>query len=228
MKKKSVMIIAVSAFVIVAIAVLMIFILSGDPTGDIKTVDLTGTWKVAAYFSNGTPALPENEFMIFTDDRAVAHRDGATIATSGYTLTDGKNLELPEISRSYIVERRTDNYIRLYENASVYMELIRYPNEDLGDISIDASKLRDRWNVVYRNTDTPIADEILVFTENQIEDYRNGSVEPAAVSDYAWTCEDCLFADRWGIEFQLIQFSDTTIFFIEKQSGLIWELHRAQ
>lgn len=227
MKKKSVIIFTMSAFVILAIGALVIFAFSGNLTGNVKTVNLSGTWKVAAYFSNGTPTLPDKEFMVFTDDSAIAHRDGVAIATSKYSITGGTNLELTEISRKYTVEHRTDNYVRLYENASVYMELIRYPNEDLSDISVDATKLYDKWNVVYRNTNTPIADEILIFTENAIKDYRNGSTEPAAVSNYSWTNEDCLLADKWGIEFQLIQLSEYSIFFIEKQSGLIWELHRA-
>ena len=227
MKKKSVIIIAVSAFVLVAIAMLLIFVFSGNSMDDMKAIELNGTWKVAAYFSNGSPTLPENEYMIFNDDTATAYRDGATIATSTYSLTGGTILELSDISRQYTIERRTDNYIRLYESSSVYMELIRYPKEDLSSSSVDKSKLYDSWKVSYRNTDTPITDETLVFTENEIKDYRNGSDDPAAVSSYTWTKSDCLLAEKWGIEFQLVQLSDNTILFIETKSGLIWELNRA-
>ena len=226
MKKKSIIIIASSVFVFVAIAALLFFVLSGNPNDDMKTIELNGTWKVASYFSNGSPTLPENEYMIFTDDVAIAHRNGVAIATSTYSLTNGTSLELSDIARQYTVERRTDNYIRLYESTNVYMELVRYPNDDLSVPSIDTEKLYDRWNVAYRNTDTPIANEILAFTENEIADYRGGSAEPVAVSSYIWTKTDCLFAEKWGIEFQMIQFSDNVVFFVETQSGLVWELNR--
>ena len=140
MKKKTAMIVAASVFVLVAIAALLIFVFSGDPKADMKTVELNGTWKVAAYFSNGTHTLPESEYITFTDDCATAYKDGATIATGTYSFADGTNLELNDISRKYKVERRTDNYIRLYESTHVYMELIRYPNDDLSASSVNTSK----------------------------------------------------------------------------------------
>lgn len=225
MKKKSIIISIVSAFLLAAIVSLLIFVFVGKPSESMKTINLNGTWKIAAYFSNGVPSLPENEYMIFTNDSATAHRNGTTVATSKYLITGGTSLELLDISRQYTIDRRTDNYIRLYENASVYMELIRYPNDDLSESHVNAEKLYDNWKVSYRNTDTPM-EEILVFTETKIEDYRNGSSEPAAISEYTWTTKNCLLAEKWGIEFKLIQFSDNTIFFIETQSGLIWELSR--
>lgn len=225
MKKKPI-IIAFSVFVAVAIVALVTFVFSDNPIDEVKILDLNGTWKVAAYFSNGTPMLCENEFMTFDENRASAYRDGLTIATSKYTLTGGTNLELSDLSRKYTVERRTDNYIRLYESKNVYMELIRYPNGELNEAPVDTSKLYDRWNVAYRNTDNPVADEVIAFSENIIEDYRDGSTEPIAVSHYSWPAEGCLFADKWGIEFELIQPSNDIIFFVETHSGLIWELHR--
>lgn len=226
MKKKSILIAAI-AFVIVAIVALVVFAFSNNLADDMKTVDLTGTWKVAVYFSNGMPTRSENEFFTFTEDRASAHKDGRTIATSKYTLTDGSNLDLPEISRKYSIEIRTENYIRLYESASAYIELIRYPNDDMREIATDISKIYGKWNVVFRNAGEPIADEVLVFTEDTIEDYRNGSTDPVSTSRYSWTSKNCLLADKWVTEFELTQFSDDAIFFIETESGLIWELHRA-
>lgn len=225
--KKNPIIIIISTFVVFSIVALVTFVFSVNPIDNMKTVDLIGTWKIAAYFSNGTPMLPESEFIIFTEDFASTHRDGATITTSQYTLISGTNLELSEISKKYSVEYHTDNYIRLYENANVYIELIRYPREDLSEASVEISKLYDKWNVVYRNTETPVVDEVLVFSKNTIEDYRDGATKPIAISEYSWTTENCLLADKWGIEFELIQLSDDVIFFIEIQSGLIWELCRA-
>ena len=227
MKKKTLIITITSVFVLAAIITLLIFVFSGNPTADVKSVNLNGTWKVAAQFSNDSASLPENEFMVFTDDTATAHRDGAAIATSKYEFSNGTNLKLPDISREYTVERKTDNHIRFYESAAVYMDLIRYPNDDLSTAPVDTAKLYGKWNVTYRNSATPIADEVICFTETEIEDYRGDSANPAAVSAYSWSSPDTLFAEKWGTQYQLIQFADNTIFFIEKPSGLVWELTKA-
>lgn len=226
MKKKSIMIIVVSALVCITIAALLIFVFSGESNDNVKTIELNGTWKVVAHFTNETPQLSENEYVTFTDDRAVARKDGATIADSAYTLTGGRKLELSDISRQYTLERRTDNYIRLYETESTYMDLVRYPNDDLSVSPIDKSKLYYKWKVAYRNTAELIVNEIIAFAEDKIEDYRNNSVDPVAVSNYTWSQSDCIFAETWKVEYRLILFSDDVIFFVETQSGFVWELNR--
>lgn len=224
--KKKVAFFFIFIFVMIAIVALIAFVFLYAPTDKMEITDLSGTWKIATQFSNGSPILPENDFVVFTEDCASVYRDGVVLGSSPYVFTSSNGLELPEMSRKYTIERRTDNYIRMYENSVRYIELIRYPNNDMSDIEIDTSKLYDEWNVTYRNTADPIENEILVFDEDTIKDYRNGTEEPVAISEYSWTCEDCLVANKWGIEFKLVQFSDKVIFFIETQSGLIWELQR--
>ena len=227
MKKKAIIIVA-SAFVAVAVAALVIFVLLGNPKDAVKEISLEGNWKIAAYFSNGTPTLPAKEYIAFTSTEATAYKDGAVIATSPYTFENGTALNLPNMSRSYTVERRTDNYIRLYQSPTVYLELIRYPDNEFGDNTADKTKLPGKWNVVFRNADNPAASEVIEFTENELKDYQNGASEPSIATPYFWSADDCLTAEKMNIEFRLIQLSESKIFFIETKSGLIWELERAE
>ena len=224
--KKRIVFSLIFIFVMAAIVALISFVFLYTPTDKMKISDLSGTWKIATQFSNDAPTLPENDFVVFTEDCASIYRDGIVIGSSTYVFTSSDVLELPEISRKYTVERRTDNYIRMYENSVRYIELIRKPDNDISNIEIDVSKLYDKWDVIYRNTADPIQNEILVFDEDTIMDYRNSDDEPVAISEYSWSSEGCLVAHKWGTEFKLVQLSDNVIFFIETQSGLIWELQR--
>lgn len=224
MKKKTLYIL-IGAFVAVAIALLLIFVFSGNVSEDMKQVEIDGTWEVVVSATNNTPALVENQFMTFDGETADVYRDGEIYASSTYSIS-GNMLSLPDISRKYSIEAKTENHIRLYENEKVYMELVRYPNADLSEVEIDHETIYGKWDVAYRNASDPVANEVLAFSEDQIEDYRDGASEPAAVSSYSWVSDDVLLADKWGIEFKLYQLSADVIFFVETATGLIWELHR--
>ena len=225
--KKNYIIIAVTAFVLCAVITLLGFVLFAPKGDDAAALDLSGTWMVAAYFSAGTPTLPEKDFMVFTADSVTVHKNGEVTAGSAYKLSGGTALKLTDLSKEYTIEKRTDNYIRAYENESSYIELIRYPKADMSAVSVDTSKLYGSWNVTYRNTAETITDEKLAFTAEQIDDYRNGSTEPVASSNYTWKTDSRLVAEKWGMEIQVIQLSDNTMLFIEIKSGLVWELNRA-
>lgn len=225
MREKKKFLIVITIFVIIGMGGLIFFVLSNND--NVKTVDLVGTWKVASSFSNENPTLYENEYMQFTNDSVIVNKDGLNTLNSKYVIEKNAYLKIVETSKEYMIERITDNYLRLCEGDSKYIDLIRYPNEDFSDTSVSVSELYDKWNVVYRNTEKPIADESLVFTEKEIKDFRGGAMEPVAVSEYEWVNKDCLLAKKWGIEYKLIQLSEDTIFFIETKSGFVWELKRA-
>lgn len=224
MKKQSVAI-CLSAFIIIALVGMITFVFWSSPSKSDTTVDVTGTWKVAAYFSEGNHTLADNEFIVFTESNASLYREGSVAAVSVYTISDGAKLTLPELSKEYTVERLTDNYIRLCAAKGVYTDLIRYPNDDLSEAPVDLAMVPGTWSVVYRTIDVPV-EELLVFTETTIEDYRNGSPEPSDCSTYSWVDKNCLLAEKWGLEIEILQLSANDMFCIETQTGLVWDLHR--
>lgn len=228
MKKKLIYVI-VGVILVAVIVALLVFAFSGDNTSGSKKVDINGTWRVVTCVKNGTATLIDNEFMIFTDDRANSYRDGNAepYASSSYSIDDAMTLDLPDLSRKYTIDRRSDNHIRLYENGEVYMYLIRYPNEDMSEVTMDTAIVAGKWDVVYRDTDKPISDEYLIFENSKMYDYRGDDVNPAATMDYVWYGKQIVIStiDKTMV---LHCISDTEIAFIETDTGFIWELKKAE
>ena len=173
--------------------------------------------------------LIDKEFMVFTDDQAKAYRNDSTepYASSSYSIDSTMTLEMPEVSKKYMIDKRSDNHIRLYESAETYMYLIRYPNADMSEITIDTAVVTGKWNVVYRDTDSPIADEYLVFENGQMHDYRGNGETPAATMDYVWDGNQIIISTI-NKTMTLHIISDTKIAFIETDTGFIWELGKAE
>lgn len=225
--KKRIIYILCGIVLIALIAVLIVFIFSGDNTTPNKTVDVTGTWKVVTYVSNKKASLMENEFMVFSDSQANAYKDGnkEPYASSNYTIDSSLLMELPEISRKYTVDSRSHNHMRLYENANTYICLMRYPNEDMSNVEMDTSIVDGRWDVVYRDTDTNYADEYLIFENGTMYDYHGDDKKPTATMDYLWN-ENEIVISAINKTMVLYIISDTEIAFIETDTGYIWELKK--
>lgn len=237
MKRKKLLFTLGGIFTAVTLAAMLLFVLSGDKITDAPntvTLDLDGTWKVAAYIQAGSSNLPDREYFVFMDDSASAYRSGESqpYATSSYELTASSypNLELnfPDISRKYTVSIVTDNYIRLYESSSVYMELIRYANDDLSDLNFGEDVVVGSWNVVYRNTAEVITEEKIHFENSILNDYRNGGSDPVASVPYYWNENGYLCVDALGAEMLCYPLSEDVIFFVEVSTGYVWELHSAK
>lgn len=236
MKKKNLLFIAGGIFIAVALAAMLLFVFSGDENGESEAVSikLDGAWKVVAYIQAGTTNIPEQEYFVFSGDTANAYRNDKAnpYATSTYTFTAGTypnwELNLPDISRKYTVSVVTDNYIRLYENSSVYMELIRYANNDLSDLDFTEDVVVGKWNVVYRNTSEVIADEILNFNDGILDDYRNGGSEPVASVPYYWDENGYICVDALNAKMRCYPLSDEVIIFVEAGTGYVWELHASE
>lgn len=221
----------VCGFVVLALLVgMLVFVFSGSKDVTLpESINIDGVWEVAAVVENDNPIFIDNEYMVFEENSASAYKDEKPepYAKSTFKITNDGQLSLPDISRNYKVDKKTDNCIRLYENAEKYMILIRYPNSDLTKVNINKEMIYGKWSVVYKNSfDVEKTDEILEFSEDTLNDYRNGAVEPVSTSVYSWNENNCLFADKWGVSFEFHPLSENTVFFIEKSTGVVWELQR--
>ena len=228
MKRKSVYLIC-GVILVAAIAALLAFVVSGNNTPENAEFDVAGTWRVVTYVTGEGATLIDKEFMVFTDGQAKAYRDSGAepYASSSYSVDSTMTLEMPEVSKKYTIDRRSDNHIRLYESAETYMYLIRYPNADMSEATIDTAVVTGKWNVVYRDTDSPIADEYLVFENGQMHDYRGNGEAPAATMDYVWDGNQIVISSI-NKTMTLHIISDTEIAFIETDTGFIWELEKAE
>ncbi len=226
MKKKFVYVVG-GIVLAVMLSILVLFAFSGDNTIANQTLDVEGTWKVVTYVNNGTATLVENEFMIFSNGQANAYRDGNKdpYASSNFTIDSSMLMHLPEISRKYTVDSRSQNHIRLYESADTYMCLIRYFNEDVNNVEVDTSIVDARWDVVYRDSDENYANEYLIFENGIMYDYDGEDESPVATLDYVWN-ENQIFISAINKTMILHIISNTEIAFIETDTGYIWELKK--
>lgn len=231
MKKKVVYIIC-GAVILAALIGMLIFIFNGNNAGsddEQKTINLVGTWEVAAVVQNDTPTFADEEFMVFTEDKASNYRSGNSepFASSSYEISADSKLILPDISRNYTIDQKTDNCVRLYETADKYLLLIRYKNADMSEVAADKEVLIGKWNVLYRSADEKF-EEVLEFSDDTLNDYRNGSSDPVSTSAYSWQEDKYIFADKWNKKFEFHSISDNTIIFIECDTGIAWELQKAE
>ena len=122
MKKKVCVGVAI-AIVAVALIALIIFVFSGKSAE--TSLELNGVWKVAKNVTDGSISIPQNEYMIFSNGEASDFRDGnaAPFAKSSYRIS-GDVLELPDISRTYHIAQKTEQYISLYTADDTYISLV--------------------------------------------------------------------------------------------------------
>lgn len=227
--KKKVLFITCAVVALIAVAAMLIFVFSGndDPAPEQKALDISGTWEVVAMVQNDSPVFLDGQYMTFLEDNAKCYKDGnkTPYAESSYNV-EGNILNLPDIGREYTVTVDTKNYIRLYESPEKWMVLIRYPNSDLTDVALDQTSIQGKWNVLYKASG-PVS-EVLEFTKDTLNDYRNGATAPDATSSYSWKDGGIIYADKWNKEFEYHYVSESTVVFIETDTGYIWELERVK
>lgn len=236
MKRKNCSIVIGAVLASAVLVCMILFVFAGDNSdaGDTTVIpDLTGTWKVAAYVQSGSTVLPEKEFFVFSETKADAFRDNTqkAYASSSFTIenetTYGEyELNFPDIGRKYHMTAVTDNYVRLYESRSVYMELIRYANNDMSDNIISRDIVEDQWIVKYRNAGEDLWEEKLLFVDGILHDYRNGNADPVASVPYYWNDEGHICVDALSAEMVFCPLSENIIMLIEVDTGDIWEIHK--
>ena len=230
MKRKGFFIVG-GIVIAIAITFMLVFVFSGnDKKTDNTSIQMDGTWKVVTYVNNGEVSIVENEFMVFDNETANDYRDGNDIpyASSKYVL-ENNELILQDISRKYIVDQKTANYICLYEKKDVYMALIRYRNADMTDVEIEQDFLIGKWNIAYRNSSQPYAGDYLLFEENgNISQYKAGSEQAVATSQYIQE-KGHLVVDDFNKDMIIYPVSNDTVILLELSAdkGFIWELKKA-
>lgn len=195
-----------------------------------ETINIEGTWKVATFTDNGIATIVDGEYMVFDPETVNDYRnnDDTPYVTSKYTIDNSMSMHLTDISKTYTVEKNTDNYVRLYENENTYIDLIRYANEDMSPLNIDISIITEKWDVIYRHTSNIYTGEYIVFDNGNISHYRGDSDAPIATSSYSWKDGNHLIVDAWEKDMILYPISSNTIIFVETfpDYGFIWELKK--
>ncbi|WP_066925688.1 hypothetical protein [Murdochiella massiliensis] len=225
--KKKVMIGAAIAVVVVALAAIMVFVFTGKEGEHTSTVELDGTWKVAVNVADGSISIPQNEYMVFDNGEARDYRDGNTVpyVKSTYKVS-GDVLELPDISRTYHISQKTEQYVSLYTNDDTYMTLVKADNESVLSEAFSPDTVTGKWNVTYRPTDKPIANEYLVFGDSTLADFRDNAETPTIEADYEWS-GNVIKAPALGIEMSASIVGTDRIILVDANEGYVWLLTKA-
>ena len=225
--KKKVMIAVATAVVVVAIAAIMVFVFSGEEGEPKVAIELDGTWKVAANVVEGSVSIPQNEYMVFSNGEARDYRDGNAdpYVKSTYKIS-GDVLELPDISRTYHIAQKTEQYISLYTSDNTYMTLVKADNESVLSETFSPDTVTGKWNVTYRPTDKPIINEYLIFGNNTLADYRDNVETPAIEADYEWN-GNVIKAPALGIEMMAAIVGSDRIILVDANEGYVWLLTKA-
>lgn len=225
--KKKVLIGMAIAVVVVAIAAILVFVLSGKNEIPNAATELEGTWKVAANVVEGAASIPQNEYMVFDSEEARDYRDGNAdpYVKSSYKVS-GDVLKLPDISRTYQIAQKTEQYISLYTDDNTYMTLIKADNESVLSEAFSSDTVKGKWNVTYRPTETPIVNEYLVFGEDTLADYRDNAEKLVIEADYVWS-GNVIKAPDLGIEMMASVVGADRIVLVDANEGHVWLLTKA-
>lgn len=229
--KKKLIFSACAVFIVIAIAIMIYFVLTGTNKTEKNIADLKGTWEVVASVDNQSVTLIDNEFMVFDSEMAYDYKDNNSTpyASSKYKIEFEKNtiLQLPDISRKYVIDVKSENSICLYETPDKHICLVRYPNENLTDVNFDQSDIIGKWDVTYRNT-TDIVTEVIEFNDSELKDYRNGESKPQLTSTYLWNNTTCLTVEKLNKTFEVHPLSKSILILIETDTADIWELQKTK
>lgn len=229
--KKKLIFSACAIFIIISMSIMILFVLSGKDTQEKDIASLKGTWEVVASVDNQTVTLINDEFMVFDSEMVYDYKgnNSTPYASSKYKIEFRKDttLQLPDISRKYVMDIKSDNCVCLYETPDKHICLIRYPNEDRTDVDFNQSEIIGKWDVTYRNA-ADISAEIIEFSDSELKDYRNGESEPKLSSSYLWENTTCLTVEQLNKTFEVHPLSDNFLILIETDTAEVWELQKSE
>ena len=215
--KKNLWLIIGAVVVVAAIVASLIFVLTpGENEPQVVIPDLSGNWTVVATYTNDTPTYTDGQSAKFADGSVSFYKDGDTnnaYAISTYTINEAFQLSLPDMAREYKVDKKTDNVVRLCQDANTYMLLVR-------SVSV-LTQADGKWQVVMKGEQMNNG-ESLSFNSGKLEYYKAGSSTPAATADYVIE-NGVLKAAALGMEMRCYAVSDSAFVMVEN-NGIVWEL----
>lgn len=228
--KKRIFLVVTSILLAVAYIALGLFAYAQD--AEEKPADvlpLDGAWRVVSYTKDNNVTLIPQEFMVFTDGKAADYRDSLDqpFVESPYTYEDG-TLSLESLGRSYVVDRKGEHVLHLYTSPAEYMELAYYGSMENAALAFTPENLQGSWKIAYRRGLEQIGEESLSFDGAALSDFRNGSAEPAVTAPYEWDADGHLVVSRLAKVYILYPISMDEIYFVETDTGYVWNLIRVK
>lgn len=229
MKKPNIILIICAVAVAAVLIALGIFLFSGKDQlaspENTDTVSLSGTWVIVANYTNDSPVFVDGQFITFTDNSVSMYKDATddAYATSSYTVNEANQLQLPDISRTYQVDQKTENCVRLYDSSTTYMLLIRNSTDSREVSLLDTDLLAGKWNVTLKG-DILNNGEALEFEGTSLKYYKDASAEPFTTADFVLQDNNLAIA-ALGLNMKCFKITNEMIIFVE-DSGIVWQLEK--
>ena len=221
--KKILIISAAAVFVAAALIVALVFALGGkDEAPESKPRSLEGCWVVPALYQNDTPTFVNDQFMIFEDNQASMYKDGSEtpFASGSFSINEANQLLLPDLSKEYKIQWKSDNVVRLYENATTYTLLVKI--SDKSTLLPSGSAISGKWNVALKG-DQLNNGEVLEFENNTLKYYKSGESTPSVTAEFTLSDEGVLTAEQMGLATNCYAVSENTLVLVQN-TGIVWEL----
>lgn len=224
--KKNIIIILSALFVVAALAVSCVFVFSGaGEKPKAKIPDLTGTWEIVAASTNDQLDFVQNQYIVFDSSTASLYREDLTepSARSSYSVDGALNLRMPDVSREYVLESRSDMFIRLYESEAVYNLLVR-TGDDFTRQPLTLDFFEGKWDVAVKGDQAGNGDQ-LVFSGSELEYFKGGSTEPYASAQVTLSETGELTASSLGLTLKCYRIDGNTAVMVE-DTGTTWHICR--
>ncbi len=216
------MYIAGGIVIVVAIALISVFLLStGAPKAEV--VDLTGIWKVYRCGDD----LIDNEYMVFEENHVADYRDGAEepFLSAAYTLSDGTTLRMEDIGKEFAVRQVSKNNVILVEPNTMEWKMFRVTENGVQPANFNREAIIGKWTVVMHAGQVK-TDEIMEFTDAAMADYR--SEELYIEGEYVWNEDGTFAVPVIGHTFAPYMAGEDTIILHDLTDGYLWELGQAK
>lgn len=232
-KKKVLFIVGIVLTVAIVIGLVIFLVVTktkDDNSQEFNDETLVGTWRVVAIEDDieGSVTFVSNEFVTFDKTTFNYYVYGQKVRTSSYSISDEGFLTLPDLDVGYFLATKTSNYIKLWESETRCRAIVKYPYEDMSEISYSTSSITGRWDVTFHDKATNITSEYWNFADGTLTQYVNGETSPSVTTAYVWKSGNQLSAADIGKEMVLNFVEENVIILTETDTGKIYELKKAE
>lgn len=207
--------------IVLAIVVASVFLFSTKNVAPVTDFKLDGAWRLF----NCTNVSENTQYLVFSDNVVEIHRDGESVS-SKFEYSDGA-LKLSDLDFDCRVDKKTDNYLVLYDSNRTEYTLVRSAGDGMSIQEFDWNILVGTWDVVIHGKGFS-ENEQMVFDGTSLKDYRDDSPTPYLNS--AYTIKDkekgVLVVDSIGLELNLCYLDSNLAILVETQTGYAYELTR--
>lgn len=222
MQKNVFIIISCAVLIVAAIVGTVFLIRTQDLEPETAAIEIEGTWRV---YQKGSDK-PGYSYFVFDENKVTNYRDGSTTAAfeSEYTL-EGVLITITNLSQDFSIEKKTDDVLLLYNQATEYLIVRVKDNEHTALPTFSQSDFLGKYSVKLHGN-TVYGEEFIEFSGINFLCTRNG----AQYLNTTFTVADnklSLVTGGGAMELDVVYNDGNTIRFVEKGADgnyLAWEL----